>query len=157
MTTPICRSLISITLAVVLSANAAAQQSKQSNQEFLQAKSRRFINYGTDFAAFARGSNLEWEIPMDLGNIAASTGDFITAAQAFLDIYDQLSCQADRSKTWSVIKRNLDYYGKQIDNFVKTVNNGLSFTKAPAVATSGTQMKEDLRELKAFFESIQPN
>jgi hypothetical protein len=157
MTNAARKSLAITVISITMVSHAFAQQPKQSNQDFLQAKFQRFINYETDFNAFARGSNLEWEIPIDLSNVAASASEYLLATQAFLQIYDQLSCEADRGKAWPLITQKLGYYAKQIDTSIKTVNRGLSYTKAPAVATSGTQMKEDLREVKAFFESIRPN
>ena len=48
----------------------------------------------------------------------------------------------------------LDYYIRSLEGSVREVNTFLSRTRNPAVATSASSMKDDLRETKDLLESI---
>jgi len=152
----LAHSVATLFLGAILVGSVSAQQPRQSNSEFLRAKSRRFIDYQRDFLSFARESKGgdDWAIPSNLHTAASTISEYLFATRSFLEIYDHLSCPSDRANARSILRREFAYYAKQIDGYVDTVNLGLSYTRAPAVATSGTQMKEDLRELKAFFEAV---
>jgi hypothetical protein len=149
-------SVASVFIAVAVS-GVFAQQPGQSNLEFLVAKSHRFLSYEDDFVAFAHNAKGDDKrTTFELFDAASSVHQFVFAAGSLLNIYDSLSCRSDRESAWAIIRTAFDHYARQTENHIKTVNSRLSYVKVPAVAASGTQMKEDMRELKAFFETVRP-
>jgi hypothetical protein len=151
---------IGILVCTLVPTGVLAQRSKQSNRAFLEAKWHRFQDYAKDLAELSLGhkqDDTEWEAAIDLSTIAQAGLDYITAAMNLLDIHSITSCQMDRDKIWQLIKLDLANYAKMLDMRAQSANTDLSQVRTAAIAVSGTQLKDDLRALKSFFESIQPN
>ncbi len=149
--------IAAIVLLALIAGVGFAQERRQTDLDFLLTKSDRFDNYSEDFLALSKSAKGEdWNAPNALFSTATAVQDYVFAALSLLTIYENLSCQSDRAMAWAVLKSRLDYYARQIDHHIEAVNIRLSQVRIPAVAASGTQMKEDMRGLKMFFESIRP-
>lgn len=135
-----------------------AQQSKiQSNIDIINSKVKLMFSYAGDFLDFAKANQnnpLEYEIAYSFYVAASQTRDYLFAALDLLFLYDMISSKNDRSFARSYIKKRLNDYAQSVDDSVKIVNSGLSHTKSPGIAPSATRLKEDLRSIKALFESI---
>src|SRR5262249_54828445 len=96
----------------------------------------------------------EYEIAFNLFNISSIESEYISNIQTMLNIHQQVSCRSDKDIVWLEVKRSRDYYLLLIDNDIKSINLDISTSKSPAIATSGTQLKDDLRDVKTFFQSL---
>lgn len=88
-------------------------------------------------------------------NTSSLVADYILTLQTLLVLHYKVTCTSDRTQVWETVKSQSDYYAKRVDHFIDEVNLGLAHSTVPAVAASGTQLKQDLRELKGFLESLQ--
>lgn len=135
-----------------------AQESKiQSNIDIINSKVKLMSSYAGDFLDFAeanQNSPLEYEIAFNFYAAASQTRDYLSAAFDLLFLYTMISSKNDRSFARQYIKSSLNNYAQLVDNSVRMVNHGLSYTKSPGIAASGTRLKDELRIIKAFFESI---
>ena len=169
----LCRSLISSALVIgFMVPQTYSQQTKaESNLVSLAEKEKRFadylvflakkrvrvVNYMRDFAEFQRSNDRdsrEYENASSLGGISSLVSEYIKGAWTSLSIYEQLSCEPDRAAASPLIKEQLNDYATQLDSDIKGINISLSYTGNPGIAVSANQLKEDLRQIKEFFNSI---
>ncbi len=152
-------AIIAIVL-MTMGQSLAGQATKQTRWDYLQTKNRRFIDYQNDFKTLMQSAQECREIISiaDLYERAETAAYSCLAARTLLYIYDEAQCQkTERAIMWPLIKGDLEWYAGHLDNAINAVNSDLVSAKNPAVAASGTRMKDDLRELKTFFESVRPN
>jgi hypothetical protein len=139
-----------------LTAAAAAPQTRPvfpaDQEEALWQKEKNFHNYGHDFTDFASGD--EYEPSALLADTAWKVEGHISAVRALLDIYDGLSCPADRATTRLIIRRELGYYSRDLDSEIKGSNMDIEHTKKPGVAAEATRMRDELRDVQELFNSI---
>ncbi|HLW54427.1 MAG TPA: hypothetical protein VKW06_16445 [Candidatus Angelobacter sp.] len=138
----------------VLTLSAQARSSTQSD---LAAKEKRFIAYQSDFIDLAKPvqNSDEFEYAYSLATIAGETADQVDAAFVLLQIYDAVSCKEDKAKISPLIRGQLATYSKYITLSIKSANLSLGATKRPGLVAEATQMRDDLREIKSIFDSIQ--
>ena len=151
-------AVCAVILMLVPTQSFSQQPKRQAEVDFIQIKIKRFIDYQQDFLGFCesrRNDTTEYGIASDLNTVASQIYDYLDSTRTLLYIWDNLSCKPDREKVRWIILDQIRDYAKRIDISIKFVNSRLSFTRIPAMANSGTQMKEDLREIKTLFESIQ--
>ena len=153
-----------LTLCMMLIVCVGIQGQAQQSSSKLDAKitsirelQKRLNYHAKDFIDFSRhnGNGTEYSISVDLYYMATRAQECLHAANSILQIYDLITCETDRSKIKPLIKMELRDSVRGIEMHVKQVNDNLAFTKVPAVATSGTKLKEDLREAIALLESIE--
>jgi hypothetical protein len=134
----------------------SAQTRPQSFDKIVRAKHKHFIEYQQDFDHFAKSGigTDEYQYAMDLAKVAGETEQNLSAVNTLLEIYGDLSCEEDRANVRPVIERDLGYYSKMIDLSVEEANLTISQTHMPGVASEGTRMRDDLREVKTIFDSI---
>lgn len=147
-----------VILMLVPTQSFSQQPMRQAEVDFIQAKIKRFINYQEDFLSLVKprqSDTGEYVMGLELNSVADRVYLYLSSVNALLYIWDNLSYKPDREKIRWRILFEIREYAKSIDISIKTVNNCLSLTRIPAMANSGTQMKEDLREIKSLFESIQ--
>lgn len=135
----------------------AQQYNILSNIDIINSKAKLMTDYARDFLDFkkALGDNpLEYEIASNFYEATSQTRDYLDATSDLLFVYSNISNKNDRSVVRPFIKFRLKSYAQSADDSVRIVNNGLSHTKSPGVAASGTRLKEELRSIKALFESI---
>lgn len=146
-------------ILVLIPAQSFSQQPKrQRDYDFIQAKIKSFEGYQNDFIDFAKPSSstaLNFEIPMSLFRVANLVYYNLYSVRTLLDILNNVSCEPDRAKVRSIVLDTIRFYAKVINVCIDQVNNDISKTKILTVEHSGTRMKEDLREIKTLFESIQ--
>jgi hypothetical protein len=154
--------IISLIMVFILPATSLFSESftKQSDEDFLKKESDRFSNYAEDFTQFGKSqlseSNYsEGETASRLLTVATLTNHYSHASWVLLAIYKRLCCNTDRANMKPVIKGELNFYAGQVGIYIDWVNNEISYTKVPAIAVSGTKMKEDMREIKSRLESIE--
>ena len=92
---------------------------------------------------------------MALSDIAWRTTDELIATNALLEVYDNVQSSTDRTRIQPLIKSDVLRYSKDIEGEIQFVNGSLAKTKLPAVAATGDRMKQDLRDAKAFLDSLQ--
>jgi hypothetical protein len=129
----------------------------EARYKAIEAKGKRFNNYIRDFLdlgkSYRYGSD-EYGVATELYNIADWANESTNSISPLLTIYDSASCESDRAVAGSIIKQRITYYTGRIDLEIKLANSSLSLTTSPALAASGTQLKDDLRGLKELLESI---
>jgi hypothetical protein len=86
--------------------------------------------------------------------VAKTAEDRIYALDAALQMYDHVSCKADRDKLRKILKSQLDYYSWAFDSEVKRTTGGTTFAKSPAAAQMGIRLKDDLRTAKDKIDAI---
>lgn len=141
-----------------LTASNASSQGKDTSSIRLSLlnKGKTFIAYNGDFSSFrksTRDSLLEHSITVDFGTIGSRTVDRIFAIVDMLEIYDEITGKADRARVKSLLESKLKAHADNIDEDIEMVNINLGGTRMPAIAESGTRMKDDLRSLKSFLYS----
>ena len=150
--------ILCATILFLCPTNSFSQQAKkQSSLDSLQAKMGRLVNYQNDFIDFAKSQHhdsLEYEVVTSFNVVSNEVFEYVSSTRTLLYIYENLSCDVDRTLAKTMIKKQLNGYLQMLDNDIKTVNIGLSDVKTPAIATSGTQLKEDLREIKMLLEQL---
>lgn len=133
----------------------AANTQSQSNAHDLRARVTTFDNYSKDFREMEKSLHgVELEVLEDFDRVATTAEDRLYAAYAMLHMYDTISCKSDRVRVKPILKEGLDYYSWQMDNEVRRTTGLLTFTKVPAAAQIGLQMKDDLRAAKQKLDAI---
>jgi hypothetical protein len=149
--------MAAIMFVLVATLSFSQQSNTQSNFDFLEHKVKQFLDHEQDFIDYARShksNTMEFEMCSDLNTVASRAGDLLDATRALLLVYDNISCAVDRATIRPVIKMQLDHYIKRLNLSVSQVNNVLSLTKNPGIATAASRMKEDLRETRVLLETI---
>lgn len=138
-----------------------AQLSKSdSDLEYIEAKMKKLKNYRQDFLDFTKPRNNEFEniFPaQELTEVALNVDGYLNSAWSLVYIYSNLSCVQDKAMVGSLAKMQVAYYAKMIEVEIKGVNRILSTVKTPALAASGVQLRDDLRETIDRLESIKFN
>ncbi len=133
------------------------QVDKQSNSAILNARKHLFLNYSKDFLGFGRAhtrEDIEFSATSELQVAASETADYLDAAETILIMYETLVCKEDRSLLLPLVKHQLEYYSKQIDNQSLVVNHALTYVKSTATAQLGIRMQDDLREVSGTLDSM---
>jgi hypothetical protein len=115
-------------------------------------KQKHFAHYAQDFLDFAKAD--EYEPSSSLAQTASESADHLNSASTLLEIYDNLSCSRDRTAVRVIIQREFVSYSKQVSFAIKIANLSIVRTHKPGVAAEATLMRNDLRELQDFFDSI---
>jgi hypothetical protein len=136
---------------IVKSESVAAQTEPQSNYVAFVKKQQSLAAYTHDFIDFSKSD--EYEPSSDLWQAANESGEYANAAGSLLEIYDSLSCPADRAVARAVIARDFAFYSKQLKNLITVVNAGIAYTKKPGVAAEAIRMRDEIRELEGLFDS----
>jgi hypothetical protein len=136
-----------------------AQTKLRSTLDRVVDYSSRMKNYADDFEGFQKAQahsmdKLEILTTDNLDMVAIQTFDFLMAVASLVTVYSNITKDADSRRAKPIIKKLFDYYAEQIGVNVGRVNYWLAYTKSPAMAASGTRLKEDLREIKTLIESI---
>ncbi len=79
----------------------------------------------------------------------------LDSTSALLEVYENVSCRPDRARIQPLIKLQVSRYAKNIETDIPIVNTNLAYTKLPVIASTGDRMKQDLRDAKAFLDSLQ--
>lgn len=119
---------------------------------------KRLLQHQQDFAEFANSqlSNRgEYEISMVMSSIARRTAENLVAMNTLFEMYGKVSNEPDRTKMQPVIKSEALRYSQDIAADMALANANLAGTKLPAIAATGDRMKQDLRDAKAFLDSLQ--
>lgn len=139
-------------IVLVMFEYAPARAESPSSHVSLLKNQQTFAQYTQDFLDFAKGD--EYQPSFDLSQVASQGVDLLNSAATLVEVYDNLSCPQDRTAARAVIQREFVYYSKQLGVAVKTANLGISQTQKPGVAAEGAHMRDDLRQLQGFFDSI---
>jgi hypothetical protein len=160
MNRKIWQQLTIVSLLLVLTAGQSSPQSPkiESSINAINAKEKRLINYGKDFRQFMNlfKGTPEFKICLNLSKINLTTQDHLGATATLLCIYSLISTEKDRLVIKDFIRIDIDYYITRIGPAIEEINEELSDTKVPAIASTGTRLKEDLWEIKKLLESIRP-
>jgi hypothetical protein len=136
---------------------APAEASSASRSDGLLIR-LRFQEYQGDFVDFAKSQrpfSQERETSDDLSAIAERIGDYLQSTTTLLEVYASVSREADRVRIQPIIKSQASEFAKKIETDLPLVNTKVANTKIPAVATTGDRMKQDMRDAKIFFDSVQ--
>jgi predicted DNA-binding protein YlxM (UPF0122 family) len=79
----------------------------------------------------------------------------LTSAKDLLEIYQQLSSSVDRAVVREHILGSFSLYAKEFTILADAVSDDVASTHVPALALSGSKLRDDLRQLITQFE--QPN
>lgn len=150
-----------ISLLLMIATLANAQQSQPQNDiDYLETKMTRIADFQGDFLDFTKSQTRdtrEYEAVERLLDNATQVYEYLYSLHRLLLVYDQISCKADKQPVARAIRSSIYRYNQNIDSLIKQANTSLSFTKIPAIATAGTQYKDDLRDIKAKLEAIKSN
>jgi hypothetical protein len=150
MSTRILLYLLSILLFKAEYLASEAEASRSTALTFLNTQ-RIFFAYAHDFNDFAKGD--EYEPSSDLSQAALTVGDYAGSASSLLEIYESLSCPADKQVVRELIARDFAYYSKQTDKELSVANLGITYTKKPGVAAEAIRLRDDMRALQNLFDS----
>jgi hypothetical protein len=134
-----------------------AQLQPASSSYFPEAKQKHFRDYQKDFLDFeksAQNSTVELAVANDLQTAARETQTSIDTASLLIQIYENLSCSEDRTRTKLVLYTQFAAYSKELDLAVSQTNYKISFIQRPGVAAEATRMRDELREVKSILDSI---
>lgn len=162
------KTILKITLCVVVHMMATvstyAQQGKMIqpskaslDMNFLEAKIKRITNHQNDFLDFVNPINGGFEgreQTLELFHAAFRFSEILDSVVNLLFIYNKLSCQSDKAIVASLANMLILQCAEKIESEITSINNGLSSIKKTAIVLSGTQFKEDLREIKDRLETI---
>ena len=150
------RLLLFLSIVVILLSNQTYSQ--QTNLDsvlaFLSGKEKLMLEYHQDFTNYFQSfenNTSEREIVNDILGIINTTGDDLDASHSLLYVYKLIS-KDDRVKIFSVIKVTFKYYLDRLNESIRYLDNQVAFTKSVAVATSGANLRKELREIKNFYE-----
>jgi len=150
----VSRSLFFVLLLVTI----GSAQAQRSSIERLPELHTRFRNYHQDFLDFAQSgltAGSEFDSARELARSADETTVFLGSAETLVDIYYAVSSKEDRDRIRPMIQRDLAFYRKRLDFSIKETNLELSYMKRPGVVAEATRMRDDLREAKNIFDSIE--
>src|SRR5258708_38044069 len=97
----------------------------------------------------------EFEVAMNLEATSSTATDYLAAVGTLLEIYSDLSCEEDRAAIRPVIKREIGFYSMQIEPSINEANLSIAHTHMPGVAAEAIHMRDDLREVKSIFDSVE--
>lgn len=138
---------------LILSTSPLAFEADQGSQfAFLTRKQIKFGDYTKDFIEFSKSG--EYEPSSDLGQFAATSGDYAGAIGTLLEVHNELACSVDRAAVRPLIERVAAFYSKQLNRQIDGVNAGIAFTKKPGVAAEAIRLKDDMRDLQELFNSL---
>jgi hypothetical protein len=127
-----------------------------SKLDALESEMKQFANYEKDFSEFKKNlskDSLDSEIADNFYSLSKIGTEQVRSAYVVLYVYSNLSCEADRAKVKGMIQTLLNNYLSRKDGEIQLINGLLSLAKNPALALTGTKLKEDLRAIKSLLES----
>ena len=132
------------------------QHSDDSSVHDLSAMGTAFDNFAKDFRAMGQPLSPGNELAalQFLEQVAMTSEDRLFAANAELQIYDSVSCGADRLKVKRILKEQLATYSWLFDKEITRTTGGLNFVKAPAAAQMAVSMKDEMRAAKEKLDAI---
>lgn len=152
------KSLILAVLPFILVQPVIARQTKQTNYDFLDKKLGRMIDSANDFNDLtSRFNGQDREVVLEMCHQAQVASSYLSAMSTLVDLYKNITCQSDRAQVWRSLKRASAFYVKQLDFSARIINNDLSRAKNPAIIVAGNQLKDEMRVIKEFLESIRPD
>lgn len=161
MNKSVLKTALCIAVLLVTATVASAQQSKQNaDLDYIEVKQKRLNEYQRDFLDFSTSHKRDIEergLLLQLAGVASTAQTYLDSIWNLVYINNNLSCKSDKAMVASLAEFQIKHYIKTLALEISTVNNNISFTKIPAVATSGTQLKDDLREIIAKLEAIKFN
>jgi hypothetical protein len=133
----------------------AAKTQPQPNPHDLSAQQAVFSSHSKDFRALEEPLHgQEWEVVEFLDNVATTAEDRLDAANTMLRMYDCIVSETDRARVRPILKEQLAIYSWQMNHEAERTTGSLAFTKVPAAAQIGLQMKDDLRTAKQKLDAI---
>ncbi len=145
-------------IVVFLLISTGYARPQQSNNQRLVELHTRFRNYYQDFLDFAKTgvtAGSEFDSARELARSADETGVFLGSAETLVDIYNAVSNKEDRDRIRPMIQRDLAFYSKRLDFSIKETNLELGYLTRPGVVAEATRMRDDLREAKNAFDSVE--
>jgi hypothetical protein len=151
-----------VLVAVVLGAlllgafpNRLGSQAADSSTHDLSAQLKIFSNYSKDFRALEDSLHGEdVQAVQFFDGVATTAGGRLDAAQAMLDMYDNVSCKPDSERVRPILTKHLEMYSWLMDHEADRSAGFLQFAKVPAAAQLGLRMKDDLRAAKGKLDEI---
>ncbi len=139
-----------IAAPVATSIMARPAPSPQLTGDTLDQKEKTFIGYTKDFLDMAKSyqtaNAAEFQIAMDLHDIADRESERIDNADTLLLVYGGTSCQTDRTTFRSLVAHQLSSASKYTNLEIQSAQNDLTYTGMPGVAALAVRMKDDLRD-----------
>lgn len=161
MNKSVLKTALCVAVLLITTTAASAQQSKsKADLEYIETKKKRLNEYQKDFLDFYSTHKRDLEernLLLELAGVASNAHTYLDSIWNLIYIYNNLSCKPDKSMVASLAEFQIKDHIKMLALEISTVNNNISFTKIPAVATSGTQLKDDLREIITKLEAIKFN
>jgi hypothetical protein len=87
-------------------------------------------------------------------DIATEVQDYIDTIQRLMLIYPRIQKKEDRAFARLLINEKIKIYIGEIDLFIRNINSQMPSIKRPAIALSGTRLRDQLRELREILTSI---
>ena len=89
-----------------------------------------------------------------MAHIASSVRVMAESVASQLELYRTARTAADRAKMRPIINRWTQYCAKRIGSGITILNSDISTIGSPGLAATGTQLRDDLRRLKVYLESL---
>jgi hypothetical protein len=145
-------------LVLLITCQAFGDQPTLHNYtDFLDVQAKKMIDHSEDFLAFAkskRDNPSEWQICYNLHAASLQTADYLDTISSLIYVYSNISRKTDRLVVRPFIQKKVKLITEQISLSVKQVNNEVVYTNNPAVAASGTRLREDLRKVIEYLHDF---
>lgn len=149
-----------IALLIVATSVYAQQLQKVTDIDFIEIKAKRLFNHRSDFIDFINpenGSFVGRDETERLLATATNVYDRLSTLENMLYIHSKLTCRPDKAMVASFAKMEIQHSVGIIEIELKFINGYLTVIKSPAIVASGTQLRDDLREIKERLEAIKFN
>jgi len=134
---------------------ATARSSPRSKSLDLAKRFHQHLRDFLDFSGSHQNEREEYEISMGLSVVAEHTAERLDSISVLLEVYENISSSADRARIQPLVKSDVLRCSKYIERSIPELDGDVANTKLPAVASTGGRMKQDLRDAKAFLDSLQ--
>jgi hypothetical protein len=160
MCTVLMRMGLCVMFVVAVAGQVGAQADLESQLKLCSDYSRRMYNYGGSFLQFEKiqlenHNAREGGTGRRLSEVATYERNYIDAISDLLFVYARITNEADRISVKAYITKRSKNYGRLTGENIEDVNQSLTYVKSAAITASAAHMRDDLREIKAFLESIE--
>lgn len=144
--------LMTVTLVVLCAMPCPSDAAPTSNQ--ILSYQHKMFNNSKDLIDIGKNiTGLDQEITINLIVIVTESCIELKQIQDFILIESLVKHPDDMKRIKPIIRRNISFFGDQIDLDIKQINLGLSHLNNQAVISTATKLRDDLRELQELLRN----
>jgi hypothetical protein len=121
----------------------------------LAARKKALLSESGDLEEMEKSLNgIEMDTANSIDEKAGQGVMEVDAALWFSAIYNNMQCDTNREIAKTALKNRLGFYAHLLDLEAEQVAGQLAYTRLPALAQSGQQIKENLRAAKTTLDEM---